>query len=138
MSINNSDILEVNIYDAATASKMLKSFVPISRLNKGEAGKIIEEVKRDGIRVIVKNNAPECVMLKVEDYDKLILDSKRVINPVQTPEQEKRRKEFIARIRKNVAPPLKATRKLEDVIKEVGPIYVDEDAVNELRRISMI
>ena len=126
------------MYDTLTATKMLKSFVPISRFNKGEAGKIIEEVKRDGIKVIVKNNEPVCVMLKVEDYDRLVEESKRVVNPLQTPEQEKRRKEFIARIRQNVTPPIPPTRKLADVIKEIGPIDIDEEAVNELRRVSMI
>ena len=126
------------MYDALTATKMLNSFVPISRFNKGEAGKIIEEVKRDGIKVIVKNNAPECVMITVEDYDRLVLESKRVVNPPQTLEEEKARKEFIEKIRKNVAPPLPPTRKLKDVIEEVGPIDVDKDAVWELRRMSMI
>ena len=126
------------MYDALTATKMLKSFVPISRFNKGEAGKIIEEVKRDGIKVVVKNNAPECVMITVEDYDHLVEDSKKVLNPPQTPEQEKRRKEFIARIRQNVTPPTPPTRNLKDVIEEIGTIDVDEDAINELRRISMI
>jgi PHD/YefM family antitoxin component YafN of YafNO toxin-antitoxin module len=67
------------MYDAMTATKMLNSFVPISRFNKGEAGKIIEEVKRDGIKVIVKNNAPECVMLSVEAYEKLVMDSLKIM-----------------------------------------------------------
>ena len=126
------------MYDTLTATKMLKSFVPISRFNKGEAGKIIEEVKRDGIKVIVKNNAPECVMITVEDYDHLVEESKRVVNPPQTPEQEKRRKEFIARIRQNVTPPLPPTRNRKEVMDSIGPIDIDEDAVNELRRVSMI
>ena len=126
------------MYDAMTATKMLNAFVPISRFNKGEAGKIIEEVKRDGIKVIVKNNAPECVMLTVEAYDKLVQESNRIVNPPQTPEEEKARKEFIEKIRKNVAPPLPPTRKLKDVIEEVGSIDVDKDAVWELRRMSMI
>lgn len=117
---------------------MLKSFVPISRFNKGEAGKIIEEVKRDGIKVIVKNNAPECVMITVEDYDRLVEESKRVVNPPQTPEQEKRRKEFIARIRQNVTPPTPSTRSRKEVMDAIGSIDIDEDAVNELRRVSMI
>ena len=126
------------MYDTLTATKMLKSFVPISRFNKGEAGKIIEEVKRDGIKVIVKNNAPECVMITVEDYDRLVEESKRVVNPPQTPEQEKRRKEFIARIRQNVTPPTPATRSRKEVMDTIGSIDIDEDAVNELRRVSMI
>ena len=128
----------VYMYDALTATKMLNAFVPISRFNKGEAGKIIEEVKRDGIKVIVKNNAPECVMITVEDYDKLVLESKRVVNPPQTLEQEKARKEFIEKIRKNVAPPLPPTRNRKEVMDEIGPIEVDKDAVWELRRMSMI
>ena len=126
------------MYDTLTASKMLKSFVPISRFNKGEAGKIIEEVKRDGIKVIVKNNAPECVMITVEDYDRLVEESKRVVNPPQTPQQEKRRKEFISRIRQNVTPPTPATRSRKEVMDAISSIDIDEDAVNELRRVSMI
>ena len=126
------------MYDAMTATKMLNSFVPISRFNKGEAGKIIEEVKRDGIKVIVKNNAPECVMLTVEAYDKLVQESNRIVNPPQTLEEEKARKEFIAKIRKNVAPPLPPTRDRKEVMDEIGSIDIDKDAVWELRRASMI
>ena len=126
------------MYDALTATKMLKGFVPISRFNKGEAGKIIEEVKRDGIKVIVKNNAPECVMLTVEAYDKLVQESRRIVNPPQTPEEEKARKEFIEKIRKNVAPPLPPTRDRKEVMDEIGSIDIDKDAVWELRRASMI
>ena len=72
------------MYDSLTASKMLKAFVPISRFNKGEAGKIIEEVKRDGIKVVVKNNAPECVMITVEYFERLVTEAKRGVNPPQT------------------------------------------------------
>ena len=126
------------MYDAMTATKMLNSFVPISRFNKGEAGKIIEEVKRDGIKVIVKNNAPECVMLTVEAYDKLVQESRRIVNPPQTPEEEKARKEFIEKIRKNIAPPLPPIRDRKEVMDEIGSIDIDKDAVWELRRASMI
>ena len=90
------------------------------------------------IKVIVKNNAPECVMITVEDYDRLVLESKRVVNPPQTLEEEKARKEFIAKIRKNVAPPLPPTRDRKEVMDEIGTIDVDKDAVWELRRASMI
>ena len=126
------------MYDAVTASKMVNSFVPISRFNKGEAGKIIEEVKRDGIKVIVKNNAPECILITVEEYDRLVKESNRIVNPPQTPEQEKARKEFIARIRQNVVPPLPPTRNRKEVMDEIGPIDIDKDAFWELRRVSTI
>lgn len=126
------------MYDASTACKVVNSFVPISRFNKGEAGKIIDEVKRDGIKVIVKNNAPECLMITVEEYDRLVKESNRIINPPQTPEQEKARKEFIARIRQNVAPPLPPSRNRKEVMDAIGSIDVDKDAIWELRKASMI
>ena len=62
-----------------TAAKLIHAFVPISRLNKGEAGKIIDEVKEDGVRVIVKNNVPECVMITVEEYDRVLKKSSSII-----------------------------------------------------------
>ena len=125
-------------FDAVTACKMLGSFVSISRFNKGEAGKIIEEVKQDGIRVIVKNNAPECVMISVEEYDNLIAESKRTLNIYHSKEEDKKRKDFINKIRKNVASPIPAQITMKDAVEKIGPIDVDEDAVNELRRISII
>ena len=120
-------------YDNVTAAKLIHSFVPISRLNKGEAGKIIDEVKTDGIRVIVKNNIPECVMITVEEYDRFVLLINKRINGIQTKEQEERRKAFIKKIRVNVPPIMPATAKLEDIINEIGPLDIDENAVNELR-----
>lgn len=120
-------------YDNVTAAKLIHSFVPISRLNKGEAGKIIDEVKTDGIRVIVKNNIPECVMITVEEYDRFVLLINKRINGIQTKEQEERRKAFIKKIRENVPPIMPATAKLEDIINEIGPLDIDENAVNELR-----
>ena len=122
-------------YDSETAGKMIHAFVPISRFNKGEAGKIIEEVKSEGIRVIVKNNAPECVMLSVPEYDRMVKVGARVVRIIQSKEEEERRKAFIKKIRGRVSPPIPASRNLADVIQEVGAIDVDEDAVNELRRL---
>ncbi len=124
-------------YDVDTAAKLLYAFVPISRLNKGETGKVIEEVKAEGIRVIVKNNVPECVMISVEDYDQLAKTASRPVRIIQSKEAEEKRKAFIRRIRQNVPPPIPPSidlaRKL--VMDEIGPIDVDEDAVNELRRL---
>ena len=126
--------------DEVTACTMLNAFVPISRFNKGEAGKIIEEVKRDGIKVIVKNNAPECVMLTVEDYDRLVEKSKRTVTFSRTPEQEERWQECLAKARERakLSPPIPPARNRKEVMDAIGPIHVDEDAVNELRRISTL
>jgi len=63
--INN--ILRGNILDA---------LIPISRFNKGEANKIFDEVRLSGYKIVVKNNAPACVLLAPEKYKELteILD----------------------------------------------------------------
>lgn len=122
-------------YDSMTARKMIHAFVPISRFNKGEAGKIIEEVKNDGIRVIVKNNEPECVIITVEEYDKMMELSNRAVSVFQSKEEEEKRKAFIRKIRKNVPEPIPPTRNLADTIREVGTIDIDENSVWELRRL---
>ena len=122
-------------YDNATAAKMIHAFVPISRLNKGEAGKIIDEVKADGVRVIVKNNVPECVMVSVEEYDRIMKLASRPVKIIQTPEEEARRKAFIQRIRQNVPPPIPPQADRKTIMDEIGPIEVDEEAVLALRRL---
>ena len=55
---------------------VLDSLVPISRFNKGEANKIFDEVRLTGYKIVVKNNAPACVLLSPEKYKELtdILD----------------------------------------------------------------
>ena len=59
---------------AMNPKKVLNSFIPITRFNRGETNKIINEVKHDGIKFIVKNNNPECVLLSVKDYKKMLDD----------------------------------------------------------------
>ena len=44
----------------------------ISQFNRGQAGKIFEDVRRNGAKVVMKNNAPECVLMSPEDYVKLL------------------------------------------------------------------
>ena len=87
------------------------------------------------MRVIIKNNVPECVMISVEEYDRLTTVLTRPVKIIQTREEEERRKAFIQRIRQNIPAPIPPTRKLADVIQEVGAIDVDEEAVTGLRRL---
>ena len=56
------------------AINILDSIIPISRFNKGEANKIFAEVKNKGIRIVVKNNVPECVLISPEEYQRMIED----------------------------------------------------------------
>lgn len=49
-------------------SNAIKNTVSISLFNKGQAGKIFEDVKKTGTKVVMKNNNPECVLLAIEEY----------------------------------------------------------------------
>ena len=53
-------------------SAMINSLVPISRFNKGKAGIIFEEVKETGVKIVLKNNSPTCVLLTPEVYEELL------------------------------------------------------------------
>ena len=46
--------------------------IPTSLFNRGLAGKIFEEVKQCGAKVVMKNNAAECVLLSPEEYVRLM------------------------------------------------------------------
>ena len=52
--------------------EFIRSMVPVSRFNKGEAAKIFDEVSKTGIKFAVKNNKPACVLLSLERYEALI------------------------------------------------------------------
>ena len=51
---------------------ILDALVPISRFNKGEANKIFDEVRLSGLKIVVKNNAPACVLLNPERYQEMV------------------------------------------------------------------
>lgn len=46
--------------------------VPISIFNRGLAGKVFNEVKKSGAKVVMKNNVAECVLLSPEEYVRLM------------------------------------------------------------------
>ena len=50
----------------------IENTIPISLFNKGLAGKIFEDVKRCGAKVVMKNNTAECVLLSPEQYVRLL------------------------------------------------------------------
>ncbi|WNY25507.1 type II toxin-antitoxin system Phd/YefM family antitoxin [Methanolapillus millepedarum] len=49
-----------------------QTFVPISRFNKGDAKKIFEEVDATGMKTVLKNNKPVCVLLSISKYEEMI------------------------------------------------------------------
>jgi len=50
----------------------INNTIPITMFNRGAAGKIFEEVKKTGAKVVMKNNTAECVLISPEDYVQLI------------------------------------------------------------------
>ncbi len=60
-------IVERVIYMNSVISA-IQNTVPISLFNKGLAGKIFEEVKQAGAKVVIKNNVAECVLLSPQEY----------------------------------------------------------------------
>ena len=75
---------------------------------------------------------------QTQSYDNFMEAKSTNETPRLSKEQEERWKEFIRRIRQNVPPPIPGTRNIKEVMDEIGPIHVDEDAVNDLRLISTL
>ncbi|MCD8365284.1 MAG: type II toxin-antitoxin system Phd/YefM family antitoxin [Clostridiales bacterium] len=50
----------------------IQNTIPISLFNRGQAGRIFDEVRRCGAKVVMKNNAAECVLLSPEEYVSLM------------------------------------------------------------------
>lgn len=51
---------------------VMRSIVPITRFNKGEASRIFEEVEASGTKIVMKNNRPACVLISPEKYESLM------------------------------------------------------------------
>ena len=50
----------------------IRDTVPIGQFNRGLAGKVFEDVKRTGPKVVIKNNMPECVLISPEEYAQMV------------------------------------------------------------------
>lgn len=50
---------------------LMNAMVPITRFNKGEAAKIFDEVESVGVKIVVKNNRPACVLVSPAQYEML-------------------------------------------------------------------
>ena len=69
ISVNtlNQEMITMN-----TAREIINSIVPISRFNKGEAGKIFDEVTKESVKVVIKNNIPTCILINPNDYENVL------------------------------------------------------------------
>ena len=50
----------------------MKSVVPITRFNKGEANRIFDEVEASGTKIVMKNNRPVCILMSPAQYETLM------------------------------------------------------------------
>jgi len=50
----------------------LENMIPITKLSKGGAAKVLDEVKKTGPKVIIKNNKPEGIIMSVDAYEELL------------------------------------------------------------------
>lgn len=50
----------------------IKCTIPIGLFNRGMAGKVFDEVKKSGSKVVMKNNSPECVLMSPDEYVRLM------------------------------------------------------------------
>lgn len=58
----------------ANLSNVINNTVSFSQFNRGQAGKIFNEVKKTGTKIVMKNNNPECVLMDPEQYVSLMDD----------------------------------------------------------------
>ena len=56
----------------ANITSAIRDTVSISLFNRGLAGKIFDDVKQSGAKVVMKNNAAECVLMSPDEYVKLM------------------------------------------------------------------
>ena len=56
----------------STVMSAIQNTISISMFNRGLAGKIFDEVKKYGAKVVMKNNTPECVLMSPDEYVQLI------------------------------------------------------------------
>lgn len=71
-TIPKDDIKIGVVMNLLSVTEMLKSMIPITRFNKGEATKIFEEVEQTGPKIVVKNNKPACVLISPSQYESLM------------------------------------------------------------------
>ena len=55
----------------AAEASLLKSLIPISQFNKGQAAKIFDRLHSEKELIVLKNNQPSAVILSPEEYARL-------------------------------------------------------------------
>ena len=53
-------------------SKLFSNAVSITDFNRGKAGQIFKDLNKNGTMLVIKNSHPECVLLSLKEYSKLM------------------------------------------------------------------
>ncbi len=56
----------------AIAAGLLKSLVPITQFNRGQASKIFDRLRTEPQLIVLKNNQPSAVILSPQEYERLL------------------------------------------------------------------
>ncbi|MCR5046072.1 MAG: type II toxin-antitoxin system Phd/YefM family antitoxin [Treponema sp.] len=80
--------------NALNAVNVLDSIVPISLFNKGQANKIFSDVKKYGTKIVVKNNAPECILISPQNYQRMIEEYEDAILAVEAQKRLSKKEKY--------------------------------------------
>lgn len=78
------------------ALNVLDSIIPISLFNKGQANKIFADVKKFGTRIVVKNNAPECILMSPQTYQQMMEEYENAILAAEAEKRLAKNSEYIS------------------------------------------
>ena len=95
---------------------VMKSIVPISRFNRGEANRIFDEVESGGTKIVMKNNRPACILMSPNQYESLM---EMLSDYIMQEEAETRMAHYNP----------EETMSQEDMIRELGLTRADLDDV---------
>ena len=100
--------------NAMNTVNVLDSIIPISLFNKGQANKIFAEVKKSGTKIVVKNNAPECILMSPQSYQQMMEEYENAILAAEAEKRLAQKTEYISH---------------EDVMKDFG---LDSSDLNDV------
>lgn len=103
----------------ANITSAIRDTISISLFNRGLAGKIFEDVKQSGAKVVMKNNSAECVLMSPDEYVKLMdeVNDARLLSIANERMQNFNSSNLISS---------------EDLYKELGITEKDLDAIGEV------
>ena len=100
--------------NALNTVNVLDSIIPISQFNKGQASKIFSDVKKVGIKIVVKNNVPECILMSPQNYQQMMEEYEDAILAAEAVKRLSQKTKYIRQ---------------DDVMKEFGLTASDLDDV---------